>query len=58
LTLGTVPNFTYQVQYKDRLDAGSWTPLGAFQRAVGATLEWPDTLGTNTQRFYRAVRAP
>ncbi|MBN2506876.1 MAG: lamin tail domain-containing protein [Verrucomicrobia bacterium] len=58
LTLATEPNFSYQVQFKTALDAPVWTPLDTYRLASGPTLDWTDTPGTNTQRFYRAVRTP
>ncbi len=46
----------YRVQYKDRLDAATWTNLGDPLTAVNSTLILNDTLPDgSTQRFYRVV---
>ncbi len=46
----------YQLQYKDRLEDPTWTPVGASQPASSATVEITDCIGTQS-RFYRVTRA-
>lgn len=58
LTLGTVSNFTYRVEYQDWLGASNWVPLGVTLRGSGGTQMISDTLAPNRQRFYRAIRTP
>jgi hypothetical protein len=35
-----------------------WTPLGSDQVATGTSLTVLDNIGSQTQRFYRAVSLP
>ena len=57
-TVTATPGFSYQVQYKDDLNAATWTNLGTPIVATGATVTVSDTPSPQTQRFYRAVRTP
>ena len=47
---------TYQVYYKDGLDAAIWTPLGPPFVAASSTSIIPDDLVSHTQRFYRILQ--
>jgi hypothetical protein len=53
MALPTVPGRQYQVLYKNLLTDESWTPLGGPVTATGTSLEIPDTIGSQTQRFYK-----
>ena len=57
-TITTTPGFTYQPQFKNNLTDASWTNLGPASTATGATFSITDNPGTQTPRFYRAVRTP
>ena len=46
---------TYQVEYKDALDASAWTPLGAPRTATDSQLTITDTTPAGAARFYRLV---
>ena len=50
----TEPGRTYQVEFKEVLAAGGWTPLGGPHVASGPTLVIEDTT-TAGQRFYRVT---
>jgi hypothetical protein len=54
----TQPGLTYRVEYKNTLNAASWTQLAPAQVATGNTLSFTDSLMGNKQRFYRAVIVP
>ena len=54
----TTPGLNYKVEFKNDLNAGMWTQMGANQPAVGATLTAMDTVNGNLQRFYRVARVP
>src|SRR5207253_3316044 len=55
LIWSTVAGAKYQLQYKPTLNGGTWTNLGSALTATGSTLSVADPLGTNSQRFYRAL---
>lgn len=58
VTWQAVPNFTYQLQYKDQLDAGDWQ---AIIPAVTATEEFvtvTNSVVNQQQRFYRVQLMP
>jgi len=57
-SITTTPDFTYQAQFKDDLDAAVWVNLGPPLKATSATLTITDTPGAQVRRFYRAVRVP
>ena len=57
-SVNATPGFSYQVQYKDDLNAVAWTNLGSPIVATGATVSISDTPSPLTQRFYRVVRTP
>jgi hypothetical protein len=48
-----VPGRQYQVLFKNALTDGSWTPLGGPRTATATSMEIPDTIGTQSQRFYK-----
>ena len=54
ISWSSVNGANYQVQYKNDLNAPSWTPLGNVT-ASGATASFNDTTGPTTNRFYRVV---
>jgi hypothetical protein len=54
----SIPGRTYRVEFKDRLDAPAWTPLGNDIPASESALAVTDPIGTNTQRIYRIVLLP
>jgi Immunoglobulin domain/Divergent InlB B-repeat domain/Immunoglobulin I-set domain len=56
ITWSAVPGLTYQVQYKNDLDAASWSNLSPVINATGPLAGTTDNLG-DSQRFYR-VRSP
>lgn len=49
---------TYQVEYKDDLKAGVWTPLGSPITGTGGTLTFTADFTQSTQRFYHFRVAP
>ncbi len=57
-TITTTPDFTYQPQFKNDLTDATWINLGPAIKATGTTLDVTDTPGSQTRRFYRAVRTP
>ena len=48
----------YQVQYKTSLTEVSWINLGSPVLATSSTLSVTDTIGRDSQRFYRLVQLP
>lgn len=44
---------TYQLEYKDQLDAPNWTTLGSPVPGNGATLSLTNDSGNSPQRFFR-----
>jgi hypothetical protein len=56
LTFGTIVGKTYRVEYKDSLDAATWTLLAPDQVAGGISLTVVDNMGALPQRFYRVVQ--
>jgi hypothetical protein len=58
LSVNTTPGFSYQLQFSNDLTSGSWTDIGTMTPATGATLDLMDTPGSETRRFYRALRVP
>ncbi len=55
---GVIAGRTYRVEYKDDLQAPSWTPLGTNRTATGPVLTITDLPGDAPQRFYRLVLLP
>lgn len=51
----TIPTFRYGLEYKNGLDATNWATLGNFY-ANGTSISFTDLAGTNSRRFYRALR--
>jgi hypothetical protein len=58
ITFNTTAGRSYRVEYKDVLNAVSWTQLAPAQAAVGPSMVVPDTLNPGAQRFYRVVLLP
>ena len=55
LTFPTITGRSYEVQYKDSLNAGPWTTLGTSFTATESTKTISDNMGALSQRFYRIV---
>jgi hypothetical protein len=55
LTLPAITGKTYRVEYKNNLNDSAWSPLGGNRLATSATLNVDDNIGTQPQRFYRAL---
>jgi hypothetical protein len=53
LSWETLPDKTYRLEYKERLDDSAWLPLGDPHRANATSLTVSDQLGGRSQRFYR-----
>ncbi len=53
-----LPGRTYQVEYKDDLNAPTWTQLGGYHTAVSPLLMISDALTNSPQRFYRLMLVP
>jgi hypothetical protein len=53
LSFPTIQGKNYKVQYKDDLNAPTWTDLAPGLTASGSTANVSDNIGTNHQRFYR-----
>jgi hypothetical protein len=54
----SIPGRTYRVEYKDQLDAPTWTTWGADITATGPQIVVTDTFATAAQRFYRVMLVP
>jgi len=53
------PARNYRVEFKDDLNAASWTPLNGIFSWNGSTASMTDTTATNsTHRYYHVVRLP
>jgi hypothetical protein len=57
LTWTAVAGRSYQVQFKDNLDAMNWTNLGDPILALGTTASATDNVSGARQRFYRVILA-
>jgi hypothetical protein len=55
LTVPVIPGKTYRVEYKDNLNAATWSPLGGDRHPATETLVVQDNLAGGPQRFYRVV---
>jgi hypothetical protein len=55
LSISVLPGRTYQVEFKDDLNAPAWTPMGDSQTASSATLTIVDPAGSGQERFYRVI---
>ncbi|MGC3961203.1 MAG: lamin tail domain-containing protein [Verrucomicrobiota bacterium] len=55
--IGT-PGIDCQIEFKESLDAPSWTSLGGRISMASSTGFFTDSIGTNTYRFYRLVLLP
>lgn len=49
---------TYQLQYSDDLTRTNWLNFGGSTTATNSTMTASDIIGSNAQRFYRAVLLP
>ena len=48
----------YRLQYRPSLNSGTWLNLGSIITATTNNVTATDTIGANTQRFYRVVMLP
>ncbi len=55
LTWSSVSNLTYQVQYRTNLTQTNWLNLGSSILATNGTMTATDTVGSDTNRFYRVL---
>jgi hypothetical protein len=55
---GAIPGRTYQLQYKTNLAQVYWISLGGSNAATTATMSATDSIGPDSQRFYRVVLSP
>ena len=53
MALPTIAGRQYQVLFKNALTDASWSPLGGPRTATGSSLEIPDVIGSQAQRFYK-----
>lgn len=53
LSISSAPGKTYRVEYTDDLTSGTWERLGDDMVASGNTLTITDSIGPDSQRFYR-----
>lgn len=58
VTWQTVPDFTYQLQYKDQLDAEDWQVMIPAVTATGPSITVTNPIGNQFQRFYRVLLVP
>jgi hypothetical protein len=54
----TIPGRRYRTEFKDQLDAPTWTTLSADLTATGSQIVVTDTLVGRPQRFYRVMLVP
>ena len=57
ISFPTINGPTYRVEFKNTLDALTWTQLGSNAPGTGARLAFPDDLGASPHRFYRVIMA-
>ncbi len=57
-TWNSVSNITYQLQYTTNLLSANWLNLGDSITATNSILCESNSIGTDSQRFYRVVRQP
>jgi hypothetical protein len=55
-SVATFPGKTYRILWTDDLGSGNWTPLGGDVVAQGFLLPITDPIGSERQRFYRALQ--
>jgi hypothetical protein len=53
-----IPGRTYRVEFKDRLDASTWTALGPDLTATTSQIVVTDSVIGSAQRFYRVLLVP
>ena len=58
LTWSAIAGKTYRVQYKFDLDGVTWTDLAGDVTATSPSATKDDTIGTDSQRFYRILLVP
>jgi YVTN family beta-propeller protein len=56
VTFNSVVDRTYRVEFKSRLDEGTWTPLGPARVADAANQTMTDSSDPQARRFYRIVQ--
>jgi hypothetical protein len=52
-TISALPGRSYQVEYKDHLEAPAWLPLGDARTATTGSLVLDVNIGPEHQRFFR-----
>jgi len=58
LSWTAVQGYSYQIQFKQDLNTTNWLDLGAPVVSTNSVISICDQIGTNTQRFYRAILLP
>jgi hypothetical protein len=58
LTWSAIASQRYRLQYLPSLSSGAWLNLGNIVTATTNSVTASDTIGANTQRFYRVVMLP
>ena len=53
-----IPGRTYRVEFKDQLNAPTWTTLGTNLTATSSQIVVSGNLGSTAQRFYRVMLVP
>jgi hypothetical protein len=54
-TFNSLPDQSYQLEYKNNLDDPLWTPIGSPVAGTGGTITLTDSMTIQPQRFYRLV---
>ncbi len=57
-SVNSIAGFKYQAQFASAQDPSSWNDLGGLFTATSGTLAFSDTLGPDSQRFYRVLILP
>lgn len=58
VTWQTVPDFTYQLQYKDELEVGDWQAIIPTITATNEFITVTNSVGNQLQRYYRVLLVP
>jgi hypothetical protein len=58
LAWSAIPGQSYQIQYKTNLSQAAWSNLGGAITATNSTAAASDSIGPDSQRFYRALWQP
>jgi hypothetical protein len=57
-TWSSTGNQQYQIQTETNLAPSNWTNLGSAFTATNSTMTISESIGTNTQQFYRVLLLP